>query len=202
MKNRSVLVMAFLAAVVLFFIKCGNQGQDTATIREQLLKEFRKNSVYDNPEKYGEHLVTIMGCNDCHTPKRMGKFGPEQDSVLMLSGHPAKMPLFDIDRKAMAAKGLIVTSDLTAWAGPWGVSYTANLTPHETGLANWTLDQFQIAIRHGKFHGIENGRNLLPPMPWDTYKYASDDEIAAVFAYLKTIKPINNLVPPPLPPAQ
>ena len=132
----------------------------------------------------------------------MGKFGPELDSVLTLSGRPAKRPLFDIDRKAMAGKGLIVTDDLTAWAGPWGVSFTANLTPDETGLAGWTLDQFKIAIRHGKYHGMENGRTLLPPMPWEMYKHMSDDEMAAVFAYLKTLTPINNLVPAPLPPAQ
>ena len=202
MKNRSVFIVAFLAAITLLFIKCGNQGENSAMNRETLLKEFRQKNVYESQEKYGEHLVSIMGCNDCHTPKKMGKFGPEDDSLLTLSGHPAKMPLFEIDRKAMAARGLVVTNDLTAWAGPWGVSFTANLTPDESGLGGWTLDQFRIAIRHGKYHGQENGRMLLPPMPWYTDKYMSDDEMAALFAYLKSIKPIANVVPPPLPPAQ
>ncbi len=200
MKKQTLFVIAMLLAVVILFITCNpDEGRME---KEKYEASFRKNGVYENPEQYGQHLVTLMGCNDCHTPKRMGKFGPELDSVLMLSGRPAKRPLFDIDRKAMSGKGLTVTDDLTAWAGPWGVSFTANLTPDETGLAGWTLDQFKIAIRHGKYHGMENGRTLLPPMPWEMYKHMSDDEMAAVFAYLKTLTPINNLVPAPLPPTQ
>jgi len=200
MKKQTLFVMAMLLAPIIAFIACN--PAEAGMEKEKYEASFRKNNVYESPEKYGEHLVTLMGCNDCHTPKRMGKFGPEPDSILLLSGHPAKRPLFDVDRKAMAGKGLIVTDDLTTWVGPWGVSFTANLTPDDTGLANWTLDQFKIAIRHGKYHGMENGRNLLPPMPWETYRFMSDDEMAAVFAYLKTIKPINNLVPAPIPPGQ
>ena len=200
MKRQILFVMATLLAVVILFITC-NPAESNIE-RDKFEASFRKNGVYGSPEKYGEHLVTIMGCNDCHTPKKMGEFGPEPDSLLTLSGHPAKMPLFDVDLKATAAKGLVITNDLTAWAGPWGVSYTANLTPDDTGIGSWTIDQFKTAIRHGKYHGMENGRSLLPPMPWQMYRFMSDDEFAAVFAYLKTLKPINNLVPPPIPPAK
>ena len=56
------------------------------------------------------------------------------------------------------------------------------------------------AIRNGKYKGLENSRPLLPPMPWDMYRNFSDDELKAVFAYLKSTKPIRNIVPAPKPP--
>ena len=198
MKKSIFFVMALFSVVLLS--NC--EQQDAGSNKDKIESDFKKTSVYGSTEAYGEHLVTIMACNDCHTPKKMGPNGMEIDSTLLLSGHPAKMPLFEVDRKAMAAKGLVVTQDLTAWVGPWGVSYTANLTPDETGIGNWNIDQFKMAIRQGKFHGMGNGRPLLPPMPWDMYKHASDDELSAVFAYLKSIKPISNLVPAPEPPAR
>ena len=53
----------------------------------------------------------------------------------------------------------------TAWAGPWGVSFTANLTPDkETGLGDWTEEQFIATMRTGKHQG--KGRPVLPPMPY------------------------------------
>lgn len=156
---------------------------------------------YESQEKWGEHLVTIAGCNDCHTPKKMTAMGPELDSSLLLSGHPAQMPAPDVDRKEMEKKGLAVTNDLTSWVGPWGVSYAANITSDPTGIGNWEESTFIRAIREGKFKGIESGRPLLPPMPWQMYRNMTDDELKAVFAFLKSTKPVQNLVPqfqPPL----
>lgn len=127
--------------------------------------------------------------------------GPVLDSSMWLAGHPAKMPAVDVDRKAMEKKGLAVTMDLTEWVGPWGVSYTANLTPDETGIGSWTEEQFFRALREGKYKGLAGSRTLLPPMPWEMYSHFTDGEIRAVFAYLKSLKPVSNLVPPPLPPA-
>lgn len=155
---------------------------------------------FENQIKYGEHLVTICGCNDCHTPKKMGAHGPELDSSLLLSGHPSQIPCPDVDRKEMAVKGVICTNDLTAWVGPWGVSYTANLTPDPTGIGNWDETTFMTAIRMGKYKGIESGRNLLPPMPWEMIKNMTDNELKAVFAYLQSIPPVKNIVPSPEPP--
>lgn len=155
---------------------------------------------FENQIKYGEHLVTICGCNDCHTPKKMGAHGPELDSSLLLSGHPSQMPCPDVNRKEMAVKGVICTNDLTAWVGPWGVSYTANLTPDPTGIGNWDETTFMTAIRMGKYKGIESGRNLLPPMPWEMIKNMTDNELKAVFAYLQSIPPVKNIVPSPEPP--
>ena len=131
--------------------------------------------------KWGEHLVMSMGCGDCHTPKKMGPMGPEDDSTLLLSGHPAKMPPPDVDRKAMESKGLIITNDRTAWVGPWGISYTANLTSDETGIGTWSEDQFLYAIRNGKQKGFAGSRMLLPPMPWQTFRNLTGDELKAMF---------------------
>ncbi len=150
--------------------------------------------------KWGEHLVTIADCNACHTPKKMTDQGPVPDASLLLSGHPAQMPRIDIDRKEIESKGLVVAMDLTEWVGPWGVSFAANLTPDATGLGSWTEEQFFIAIRQGKFKGLPDSRSLLPPMPWDMYRNMTDGELKAIFAYLKSIKPISNIVPMALPP--
>jgi hypothetical protein len=89
----------------------------------------------------------------------------------------------------------------TAWSGPWGVSFTANLTPDpETGLGKWTLRNFVDTIRSGRHLG--RGRPILPPMPIPMYKNMTDGDLEAVFAYLQTIPAVKNRVPEPLAPAQ
>ncbi len=100
----------------------------------------------------------------------------------------------------MRSKGLAVTGDLTVWVGPWGISYSANLTPDAAGIGNWSENNFIISIREGKYKGIPTARILLPPMPWPVYSKMTDDELKAIFSYLKSIKPINNLVPQIAPP--
>ena len=150
---------------------------------------------FESQVKWGEHLVQIGGCNDCHTPKKMGPNGMEPDMSLMLSGHPAKMPPPPFDQKEAAAKGLAVSQTLTAWVGPWGISYAANITSDSTGIGNWKEDQFMNALRKGKYKGLDAERGLLPPMPWQSSQFMSDDEIKAIFAYLKSTPAINNVVP-------
>ncbi len=144
----------------------------------------------------GKYLVTSMGCNDCHTPMKMGPNGPEPDMARMLSGHPENMPVTKapkLDGPWMAA----VSGTFTAWAGPWGISYTANLTPDQnTGLGIWTEDMFLKAIREGKHMGTS--RPILPPMPWPAFRNLSDDDLKAIFAYLKSIPPVANHVPDPI----
>lgn len=147
----------------------------------------------------GEHLVTTAGCHDCHTPLKMGANGPEPDMSRMLSGHPAGMKL----PPPPAPSGpwiAAVAATNTAWSGPWGISYTANLTPDmETGLGSWSRDTFVQTIRTGRHLG--RGRPVLPPMPIPAYRNFTDDELGAIFAYLQTIKPLVNKVPEPTPPA-
>jgi cytochrome c553 len=148
------------------------------------------------PAARGKYLVTVMACNDCHTPWTMGANGPEPDMTRMLSGHPASATL----PPPPAPNGPWVgafTGDMTAWAGPWGISYTRNLTPDkETGLGLWTEQQFIETIRNGRKQG--RGRQLLPPMPWQMYRNLNDSDLKAIFAYLKTIPAMSNNVPDPV----
>lgn len=148
----------------------------------------------------GRYLVNTMGCDDCHTPKKMTPQGPVPDADRRFMGHPADEPFSydDAKKKMIAGEHVAVFSPgLTAAAGPWGVSYGANLTPDETGIGSWTEAQFFKAIREGKSKGMDGTRPLLPPMPWPNYAQLSDDDLKAVFAFLKSSKPISNLVPSP-----
>jgi mono/diheme cytochrome c family protein len=150
----------------------------------------------------GEYLVKGVGCADCHTPHVMGPRGPEANDKLLLSGHPAGLAL----PPPPAPSGPWIASasaGMTAWAGPWGVSYTANLTPDESGLGSWTEQQFVDTMRSGRHQG--RGRTLLPPMPWQAFANFSDDDLKAMFAYLRSIPPVKNKVPDPIvagPPAK
>jgi mono/diheme cytochrome c family protein len=146
----------------------------------------------------GEYLVKIMGCNDCHTPWKMGPQGPEPDMTRFLSGHPEQIgPL----PRAKTAEPFLWSgfATNTAFSGPWGVSYAFNLTPEQnTGLGIWTEDMFIKTIRTGRHMGVS--RPINPPMPWPAYRNATDEDLKAVYAYLRTIKPIVNHVPTYEPP--
>jgi hypothetical protein len=141
----------------------------------------------------GEYLVKIMGCNDCHTPWKLGPNGPEPDMTRFLSGHPEQIGRLP----AVKAAEPFVWSGFgtnTAYSGPWGVSYAFNLTPEQnTGLGIWTEEMFIKTIRTGRHMGTS--RPINPPMPWPAYRNATDDDLRAVYAYLRTIKPIVNHVP-------
>ena len=156
----------------------------------------------DDLVKQGEHLVKIMGCNDCHSAKKMGANGPEIISDLMLSGFPSNRPVAKFDTKFIRSGFSLFYPDLTAAAGPWGVSFAANLTPDSTGIGSWTEEQFRKAITQGKYKGLESNRMLLPPMPWVNYTSLSHKEIKSIFAYLKSIKPVKNVVPQPIAPGK
>ena len=148
----------------------------------------------------GKYLVNLGGCNDCHSPKIMTKMGPVPDTTHLLSGHPENEVLGPLDTKASSSGKWILTSgDLTAWVGPWGISYTQNLTPDpETGLGNWTPELFIKAMRTGKHMGV--GRPILPPMPWQSFGHLKDEDLKAIFAYLQSLPAIHNRVPDPVPP--
>jgi hypothetical protein len=145
----------------------------------------------------GKYLVGIMGCNDCHTPLKMGPQGPEPDMSRMLSGHPEGMKLPPPPKPV--GPWVASTVLLTAWSGPWGMTYAANLTPDKnTGMGIWTEDMFLKAIKTGKHMGTS--REIQPPMPWQDYRNATDEDLKAVFAYLRTVAPIVNHVPDYEPP--
>ncbi len=152
-----------------------------------------------SPLKRGEYLVNFGGCHDCHTPKKMGAKGPELDTERLLSGHPEQMQLTAapvLQGPWMAA----TVGTMTAWSGPWGISYTANLTPdRETGLGAWTEQNFVDTMRTGRHMG--RGRPILPPMPWQMVGKLTDQDLSAIFAYLKSLPVVKNRVPQPTPPA-
>jgi mono/diheme cytochrome c family protein len=154
-----------------------------------------------SPVQRGAYLVAYGGCNDCHTPKTLTPQGPVPDSTRFLAGYPADAKLPPVTPGALGPGkwGALASGDLTAWAGPWGVSFAANLTPDETGLGGWNEDVFIKTMRTGKHLGV--GRELLPPMPWYDVAALTDDDLKAVFAYLRTAKPVKNQVPPPIPPS-
>jgi len=180
-----------------------NHPQEDMAIAKTTVKSTVLYGGFKSEVLWGKHLVILGGCNDCHTPKKMTAMGPVPDMSLMLSGHPTNAPVPTIDRKDIEQKGLAVTNDLTVWVGPWGVSYAANLTPDETGIGNWSADQFIKAIKEGKFKGLDGTRPLLPPMSFVAEGIShemSDAELEAIFAYLKSINPVHNSVPQPQPP--
>ena len=148
--------------------------------------------------KRGKYLVIACGCNDCHTPLKMGPKGPEPDMSRMLSGHPAGVampapPKLD-HQWTWAGSGT-----MTAFVGPWGIDYATNLTPdEETGIGAWDAELFIAAIRNGKIMG--GGRPILPPMPWQGYAQMTDDDLKAIFAYLQSVPAIKNQVPEYAPP--
>jgi len=144
--------------------------------------------------------VTTIGCNDCHSPKRMGERGPEVIPELLLSGYPGDRPVPKASADALKSGWGLLNSDFTSFVGPWGESFAGNITPDQTGIGNWTEEQFKKALTQGKFKGIDGGRMLLPPMPWQNWTNLKDEDVKAIYAYLKSIPPVRNIVPAPIPP--
>ena len=117
-----------------------------------------------DPVARGRYLVTIMSCNDCHTP---GYFYGDPYTSRRLSG-----------------------SDI-GWVGPWGVVHARNLTPDSaTGLGSWTNEQIVHALRTGN---TPDGSQLAPIMPWMNYSSILDENDAmAIAAYLKSLPPVSH----------
>lgn len=191
MQTKRVLVRFALTIFVSFVfsllaLATGGQKGDNVNAKAQVQR--------------GEYLVIAGGCHDCHSPKVFTSKGPEPDPARLLSGFPAdaKLPVIPDDIVGLDKWGGLFSNDLTAWVGPWGVTFGANITPDEqTGIGLWTEDLFIKTMRTGKHLGT--GRDILPPMPWFNYARLSDDDLKAVFAYLKTLKPVKNAVPAPIP---
>lgn len=150
--------------------------------------------------KRGEYLVNAIGCNDCHTPSKMGPNGPEKDMTNMLSGHPQEMAMPPAPILPPGPWIASMAATMTAWAGPWGVSFTRNLTPDkETGLGDWTEQNFIETLRTGRQLG--KGRQILPPMPFEAFRNMTDDDLKSIYAYLRTIPAMKNKVPDPIAPS-
>ena len=151
-----------------------------------------------DPVERGRYLVSTSGCHDCHTPWAMGPNGPAPDMTRALSGHPESIAISAAP--AVPEPWVMIASGTnTAYAGPWGISFTANLTPDdETGLGTWTAQNFIDTIRNARHMGA--GRPILPPMPAPVYANMTDEDLGAIFAYLQSVPAIKNRVPAPVPP--
>jgi mono/diheme cytochrome c family protein len=152
----------------------------------------------------GKYLSVVAGCRDCHSPKKVQNGQP-----LIVDGNPVE----DESRTLSGSTGAdrlpppppgsgpwiaVATWDLTAWSGPWGISYAINLTPDEgTGIGSWSEDTFVKALKTGKHMGVS--RPILPPMPWQDFRQMTDEDLKSIYAYLRTIPPVTNRVPDPKP---
>ena len=203
--KRISITATMLVAVALISTQCTDEKKEETNEVKPTAAVY---GGFESQVKWGERLVFIGGCNDCHTPKKIGPHGPEgNDMSLMLSGHPAQTPPANFDANDAGKKGLIVTSTFTAWTGPWGTTYAANLTSDSTGIGTWKEEQFIKALREKKWMGLEGTRPLMPPMSMMPACEMNDDELKAIFAYLKTTPPVKNVIPeavlmPPPPPAK
>lgn len=190
-QNRTTTTVMVLAIAVFsgaMLRAVGTSEQDAAGAAQQKKARVER----------GAYLVGMMGCNDCHTPWKLGPQGPEPDMTRMLTGHPADMVM----PPPPAPAGPWIWSGgatNTAFAGPWGVSFTANLTPDkETGLGNWTEEMFIATMRTARHQG--KGRPILPPMPVKMIGKANDEDLKSIFAYLQSLAPVKNRVPAPIDP--
>ena len=184
-KISVILIGGFLLTISQF--SCSRENENKQMTQQELVAR-------------GKYLVTTGGCGDCHTPKIYTANGPVQDTSRRGSGFQAGEKLPALDVKYVAPGNWVTTeSNFSAWVGPWGISYAANLTPdNATGIGTLTEELFIKTLREGKWMGV--GRPLLPPMPWQTIGQMNDQDLKAIYAYLRTIKPIHNEVPQPTPP--
>ena len=187
MKKTILILTALTGALILGLIACTSGVAKTETTSAIISN--------DSLIKRGSYLVNAMGCDDCHTPKKFGPNGPELDMEHRFGGHLANSPVAKVNTSVIKDGWALFAMDLTSAVGPWGQSYAANISSDATGIGNWSEEQFMRALREGKSKGLKEGRPLLPPMPWFMYKNLNDTDIKAIFAYLKTSKPVENRVP-------
>jgi len=188
--KKSVFITIFIVMVmglVLTQINCSGQEENKQMSQQELVA-------------LGKYIVTTGGCDDCHTPKIYTANGPVPDTTRRFSGFQQGATFPALDTKYVAPGNWVVTeSNFSGWVGPWGISYASNLTPdNATGIGALTEEMFIKTLREGKYMGV--GRPLLPPMPWPTIGQMTDQDLKAIYAYLRTIKPIQNEVPQPTPP--
>jgi mono/diheme cytochrome c family protein len=120
--------------------------------------------------KRGEYLSEhVAGCTYCHTPQEQGSNGPELVRGQKGGGQIFNMPGFP------------------------GTVVAPNITPDpESGIGNFTDDQLARAIREGISH---DGQTLFPMMPYTHFRRMSDEDLASVVVYLRTLPPIRNTLP-------
>ena len=190
--RKTILVLSVLiAGFSVIFFSCDSIDTKKAEMKPAVISR-------DSLVKRGGYLVSIMGCDDCHSPKNMTAQGPVVDMDHRLSGYPAQRPMMKVDQNAIKSGWTLFNGDLTSAVGPWGVSFSANITSDpKTGIGNWTEEQFKKALTQGKAKGLDKSRSLLPPMPWQNFSNLHDEDIRAIYLYLLSLKSVENIVPEP-----
>lgn len=149
-------------------------GVALMTAMSTLLFSADAGRAKDAQIKRGEYLVTLGGCNDCHTP---GYFFGKPDKARLLGGSEV----------GFAIPGL-------------GVFHGPNLTPDaDTGLGTWSADEIVAAITKGQ---RPDGRILAPIMPWHAFANLTRQDAYAIVAFLKSLPPVRNKVPGPFGPGE
>ena len=176
--NARILKIFSVAALSLAIAACAlNSTQET------IPADWEQASYFER----GNYLVNHLGdCIGCHTPRDANN---QSENSLYLSGVPAKY--------AGVKTG---PSSVAGFPGPRGARfYAKNLTPDpETGIGKWTEDQFVKTFKSGiKPDGI---KYALTPMEWNIYGNMKEEDVRAIYRYLRTIKPISNKVPANIPP--
>lgn len=188
-----VLLTAMLAATCQVNTTETKGATETKSIAEE--RQLEATELIDR----GRYLTTVGGCNDCHTPKRFGPAGMSLDSSRLFAGHAANTLLPPPDLSALKpGNWMQMSPEVTAFVGPWGTSYAANLTPDSaTGIGAWSEEVFVKTLRTGKHLGAATGRPILPPMPWQGLASLPEEDLRAMYAYFKSLPPVNNKVPAP-----
>jgi cytochrome c553 len=178
------IVLALCVAGLLAFIIVGRTGPAAAAAPAPA-------AAAGSAIARGKYLVTVIACNDCHSPHdQTGKVIAGKE----LSGHPENAPLPEWD-PSLFKRNVVATFDptMTAFAGPFGVSVAPNITPDlETGLvvsAEGLIQSWRTG-NHWKFN-----RPVLPPMPMESFKTLSDEDIRAIYAYLMSVPAVKNKAP-------
>jgi hypothetical protein len=149
--------------------------------------------------RQGERLVANGRCHACHTPAKVEGDRLVPDASRLLSGYPDRFEGQESSRLHAGWLGIAIASR-SAFIGPWGTSFAANLTPdRETGLGGWTEENFVHVMRTGRH--LWSGELFLPPMRKEAFDRYSDSELKAIWAYLRSVPPVRNEVPTARPPA-
>ncbi|MEP7137826.1 MAG: hypothetical protein ABI904_23105 [Chloroflexota bacterium] len=173
MKKQTLIAMTFIAFLFLILAFATSVGASP--------------SSQNDPLAHGQYIVSIAGCADCHTPLKAEyqdptKWTPDQIKVIAFNADAA------LDKDKLLAGGR--PFDL----GPLGVLFTRNITPDQaTGIGSWSDAEIKLAVQTGV---EKDGKILFPVMPYHTYNGMADADVDAAITYLRSVKAINNTIPP------
>ena len=145
------------------------------------------NNYQVDPLEHGEYIPSIAGCIDCHTP-----FQAEYQDPAQMSLDQFRLLSFNLGA-TQDRKDKLLAGGRPFDLGPAGVLLTRNITPdQETGIGSWSDEQIILAIKTGI---SSDGKLLFPVMPYHVYSTMADEDLHALVAYLRSIKPVNNSIP-------